>query len=244
VGWIAEGVPAPAGALAFADTTFGKSKIGGFIVITDELARSADPAAEMLIQRDLSNAIVAFSDQAFLDPALEAVVDVSPASVTNGATEIESTGDTAEEVTADLKAAFAALAAAGIQMSDPYIVMKPTTALFLAGLENAAGVPAFPNVTVAGGSIWGVPVLTSASVGDRIVVLDAAEILLAEGGLEVEASNQATVEMAAPADSPPDASTVMTSLWQENLTGVMVRRYIRWQRRRAGATAFVSGVSF
>jgi hypothetical protein len=45
-------------------------------------------------------------------------------------------------------------------------------------------------------------------------------------------------------DSPPTASTTMISLWQHNLIAIGVRRFIRWQRRREGSVAYISGVPF
>jgi hypothetical protein len=45
-------------------------------------------------------------------------------------------------------------------------------------------------------------------------------------------------------DSPRTASTTLVSLWQQNLVAVLVRRYIRWQRRREGSVAILTGVPF
>lgn len=243
VGWVGEGRPMPASAMGFEQDSFTHSKIAGLVVVTDELARSTDPVAENLVQRDLTNAVIAFSDGQFLDPAVAAVADVSPASITYGADEIESTGNTAAEIEADLKATVAVLVAAGIEMASPYWVMKPTTALHLASLRVVGGERAFPNVTVVGGDIWGIPVLTTVAAGDRIVLLDAAEVLFADDGIDLDSSGQANVEMVTNPGTPT-ASTVLVSMWQMNLVGLMVRRYVRWRRRREGAVAYISGVTF
>lgn len=240
VGWVGEMKPARASELAFEAETFTHSKIAGIVAFTKELARSSNPSAEAVVQADLVASVSAFSDAAFLDPTLGATAN-SPASITNGTTAIASTGSTAAQIEADLKAAIVAVLTNKTAL---HIIMKPSTALYLAALRDASGAKAFPDVTLAGGLVWGIPVVVSNSVGNRIVVLDAAEILLADDGAEFDTSEQATVQLdTAPAD-PVTAAAVMTSFWQLNLIGVLVRRVIRWAPRRDNVAAYISGVTY
>jgi Phage capsid family len=75
----------------------------------------------------------------------------------------------------------------------PYLIMKRSTAIALAQLRSTNGDHSFPDVGAMGGEIWGVPVLTSESApadsnspADNIIVLvDAAEVLLAEGPIDL-----------------------------------------------------------
>ena len=100
----------------------------------------------------------------------------------------------AAQVEADLKLLVGSLNDSGALFQNPYFIMRPRTALHLATLRDSNGVRTFPNVTVAGGDVLGIPVIVSANVpidvgtGDAtvIVLVDAAEILLAEGGIEAE----------------------------------------------------------
>jgi HK97 family phage major capsid protein len=247
--WIGESHVTPAGALAFDTIEFTHSKIAGLCVISEELARLADPAAERVVQNDLAASVAQFTDQAFLDPG-RAATDISPASITSGATDVPSSGSTAAAVEADIVGLLNAVAA-GSNLVSPYLVMKPTTALFLATLRSANDQQVFPNIGVTGGSILGVPVVVSANVpsdnnspGDDIIVaLDASEILVADGGIEFSNSSQATIEMSSTPDSPATASTNLISLWQHNLLGIMAIRHIRWAPRRSGAVAVLTGLS-
>jgi HK97 family phage major capsid protein len=133
-----------------------------------------------------------------------------------------------------------------------YLVMRRSTALWLCKLKSGDGSDAFPKLGVNGGEIWGVPVIVSDNVpvdtnspSDRMIVaIDAAEVFLSDGGIELDASEQALLEMATSPDSPRTAATVLVSTWQQNLVATLVRRYIRWQRRRDGAVAILTGVPF
>lgn len=102
-----------------------------------------------------------------------------------------------------------------------------------------------------GGTFFGFPVYTSTSVpidtGDDaiIVLMDASEIFIAEdGGIELDVSREATIQMNTAPDNPPTASTVQTSLWQENLVGLRSEHRVGWLRRRDAGVAYLSGVSY
>lgn len=244
VGWVGQGASVKASALALNETTIKMTKVAGIVAVSSELIRSSDPAAEELVQADLIAGIAQFSDEQLLNPAKAEVADVSPASITNGVTPIASTGDDTDAVVTDLQAAFAAIVTGGAQLIAPAIIMKPTSALRLAAMSGPGGGQAFPGLGVNGGTIWGVPVITSASVGDRIVVLDAAEMILADGGVELDASGNATIELDTAPTNPTTAAGVVTSLWQMNLIGIMAKRYVYWRMRRPGAVSFISGVTY
>lgn len=228
---------------------FPFAKIAGLVVFSRELAENSDPAVEALIRADITASIAQFTDEQFLNPSIAEVDGVSPASITNGAPEIVSTGAAAANVEADFASLFAAVTT---NLSAPYLIMKRSTAVGLAQLRSTNGDHSFPDVGALGGSIWGIPVLTSASApadtnspADNIVVLlDAAEVLLAEGAIEFSRLEHITVELSDSPDSPPVSSTVTTSLWQANLIGLGVDRYLYWARRREGCVAYISGVPF
>ena len=79
-------------------------------------------------------------------------------------------------------------------------------------------------------SLLGLPVVTSQAVGDKIVLVKASELLVAQdGGVDVSYSDQATLT---------DGSTVH-SLWQENKAAIRVEKYITWAKRRPIAAAYI-----
>jgi len=238
-GWVGEFKPIPVGKLDMSTETFEHSKVAGIIVISKELARSADPAAEPLIQRDIVAAVAKFTDEQFLDPAV-AETGVHPASVTHGATEVVSSGNGADAIAADLKALVAAVVGSGALLTAPYFVMKPSTALHLATLEGTNG-KVFPNVNVMGGDIWGIPVLVSGNAGDQITLVDAAELMLADGDVQLDTAEEAALQMD---DAPADGAVQLVSLFQTNSIAIRAIRTIRWRMRNPGAVAYLSGVTY
>ncbi len=240
VGWVSESGVTPVGEMSFETDTFGISKIGGIVVFTKELAQYSRPAAEALIQRDLLAAVAAFQDQAFLDPDADGG-GAGPASISYAAAEIVSSGNDASHVEIDLMQLVSAIST---NRSALYFVMRPDTALSLATLRTG-DVRTFPDVGMTGGSIWGVPVITSNNVLpsdtspslNRIYLIDASEILVAEGDVELDASGQATLDMAG-------STSPNFSLWQRDCVGVKIVRAIRWQRRHLGAVAYLSGCAY
>jgi len=235
VGWAGQGKPILVSAGAFEREEMKRSKIAGIVVLTQELISSIDPAARQAITRDLAGATVEFSDRELLDPA-KAGSDDEPASITNGAIEVTATGNTAAEVEADITAMVTEMATGGASMTAPYFVMKPTTALFLAGLRTAGGQRVFPDVGPLGGSILTIPVLTSASSPAQITLIDASHIQVADAGVDIITSTEATLQMDS---APAEGEAALVSLWQLNLIALKVTRFIRWKRAHAAAVVFM-----
>ena len=117
-----------------------------------------------------------------------------------------------------------------------------STALHLAKLRGAMGRP-FPTWQ-SGGAVWGIPAVVSTSVGDRIVLIEGADLVVAEGAVEVSTSEEASLQMdSAPAD-PVVAATVLVSLWQVGCVGVRALQFVSWREARAASTAYISGVTY
>lgn len=242
--WAGEGQPAPATAMSFDNITLDRTKVSGLVVLTAELARFSDPAAEALVRADLAAGIAEFSDRAFLDPSLAAVAHEQPASITNDAPEVPSSGGTAADVESDLQAIAGQLLAGGAKLTAPYWIMAPWNALYLATLRTTGGERAFPQVTPTGGTLLGIPVLTSAAADDLIVLIDAAEVTLADYGMDVSVTKEASVEMQSDPTNPADSNAVLVSLWQTNGVGIRATRYINWQPRHDFAAAYISGFTY
>jgi HK97 family phage major capsid protein len=237
--WIGEGAAIPASRMSFDDVTLERLKIGGITGFSKELARSSDPAAEEVIRADLTASCIAYSDTAFIDQSIGAVPNVSPASITHDATAISSTGSTVAAFDDDLQNAIDVLLDAGIRFLAPYWILSPSLALRLATLRGTGGVRAFPDVTILGGLLLGVPVIVSAAAGNTIILLDSGEVLFADGGIEIDASLQAAVQLQ---DNPlGTASAVVTSLWHSGLVGIRILRFMNWLPRRPGAVAIITG---
>src|SRR3546814_19779051 len=126
-------------------------------------------------------------DTDFIDPAFAGSANVSPASITNGVTPITSSGTDADAVRADLLALWDASDAADNAFDSPVYIMRSNTARTVAAMRNALGQREFPDVTAVGGSIDGVPVITSNYVpvdsdGGMVGLVNASDIYFSDDG--------------------------------------------------------------
>jgi HK97 family phage major capsid protein/HK97 family phage prohead protease len=257
--WVGQGKPKPLTKFDVDAQALRWAKVANIAVITEELARFSTPSAEALVRDELAKAIIERLDIDFINPAKAAVADVSPASVTNGATSVASTGDNAAAVEADVAALFGLFIASNLNLAQGVWIMSATTALALTMMKNALGQRIYPEMTLQGGTFYGLPVIVSqyaaldGSPGNSIVVLlNASDIWLADDGqVVIDISREASLEMS---DSPtnsvasgsPEAPvpTSLVSLWQTNSIGIKAERFINWARRRATAVAYLTGVNW
>lgn len=248
LGWIGEGLPAPASELAYDAVLLEPSKAGGVIALSEELARSSAPAAEQLVRDSLVRGVAAFLDKALLDPSL-AASSAHPASLTSGLTPVTSSGSTVAAIGADIVALVDALVNGGnVELRDLYLIMSPRTAARISAKREAAG--AAPTLTIAGGTLSGIPVVISTSSnwsvsgGGQMTLIDANEILLADDGrVELDVSREASIQL----NSAPSAgASTLTSLFQMNLAAVKATRWISWTTRHgaAAAAAYVDATAY
>jgi len=253
VGWVGQGKPKPVGELKFGQLSLGMAKAAGIIVISEELARSSDPAAEGLIRGDMIAAMAEFLDEQFIDPSVAEVSNVSPAAITNGVTPVEATGTNAAALRTDFKTLVATFLAANQSLSGAAWIMTETQALALSLMQNALGQPEFPAMSITGGTLFGLPVVASENVpaeggspsGNRIILVKQSDILLADDGQTiVDVSREASLQMNSTPDDPATASTVYVSLWQNNLVGLRAERFINWKRRRTESVGMIEGAVY
>jgi HK97 family phage prohead protease/HK97 family phage major capsid protein len=248
--WVGQGKPKPLTKFAYQATTLGFSKLATITVITQETARFSTPSAEMLARNGLARAITRRMDIDFIDPAKAAVANVSPASITNGVAPISSTGNDAAAVRADLAALLGAYIASNQNVGSLVLIMPNTLTLATSLMRSDLGTKEFPDMTIAGGTLEGIPVIASqyaAIAGNIVVAVNADEVLLADDGqVTVDASTEASLEMSSTPTQDGAAGTgaELVSLWQNNLLGLLAERYVNWQKRRPEAVAYLAGVSW
>lgn len=239
--WVGQGSPKPVGALAFAAVTLGIAKAAGIIVLTEELVKISSPSAEETVRQDMTAGMATYLDTQFIDPSVAAVSNVSPGSVTNGTSAITTAGTSPDNARTDLKALVAAFVAANLSTANAVFVMSEANAFALGSSLNALGQPLFPGMGAQGGSIFGIPVITSQSAGTTVALIDARGILMADdGGLTIDVSREASVQMDSAPTDPPVATTVLVSLWQANLVGLKAERYINWKRGRLASVKYTA----
>jgi HK97 family phage major capsid protein/HK97 family phage prohead protease len=253
VNWVGEGKVKPLTSIAFDTVTLEFAKIAGIIPLTEELVRFSNPNAEALIREELANAVVQFMDSQFVDPT-KASNDVSPASITYNVTPTTATGTTAAAFRADVKTLVGGFLSNNYNTAGLVWLMTQQQALALSLMQNSLGQPVFPGVTIAGGTLVGLPVVTSENIpatggsptdGYSIILLNARDILLADDGqVTIDASREASLQMDTAPDSPPTTSTVTVSLWQHNMIAIKAERYINWTKARSTAVAFISSAKY
>lgn len=248
--WAGEGGPIPVGAAAFEDrSTLAPLSVSAIVVVDDELARMSDPRANDVLGRDLIGAAAEAMDRAFIDPTNAGTTDVKPASITYGATSFTSSGSTVAAIDADLQRLLGRVTDGDSPLDNASWVMRPRTCAYLAGLRGTGGAPAFPGVTARGGTLYGLPIITSRGVPEvgspqtsSIALVDGGAVAYVdEGGADIEMATQAAIQM----DSAPGAGAQsLVSLWQLGLVALKITRRLNWRRRRDSCAAVLTDVGF
>lgn len=244
--WVGEGAAKPLTKFDFTRITMRWAKVANIAVLTDELIRFSSPSAEGLVRESLADALRGRLDTDFVDPAKAAVVNVSPASITNGVTPIASTGATADHVRDDVQAMLRGMITGNIDLTGGVWIMNPRIALGLSLMVNTLGQPEFPGTSMMGGTLSGFPIITSNYVTDVIFAL-APEIYLADdGGFTIDASREASLQMdgAPTMNSGTPTAIAVVSMFQTNSLAIRVERYINWQKRRTGVVAYLTNVDW
>lgn len=236
-GWVGQGAAKPVGKLALTTTALQFSKAAGIIVITEELAKLSTPSAEGIVRADMIAGMAQFLDAQFIDPAVAAVPNVSPASITNGADTAASTDDPF----GDLHAIASYFATNQIGLSGLTVIMSETNALTMGMFRDANGIRLFPGMNAEGGSAEGLNVIASNAAGTNVIAFQPSGILYAdEGGVNIDVSREASVVM----DSAPVGGAALTSFWQNNLVGLRAERMINWLRARPKSVYYLTDAAY
>lgn len=253
--WVGEGKAKPLTKFDFESIILRWTKVANIAVLSEDLLRFSTPSAEMVVRNSLAEALQARMDSDFINPSITLIADTRPASITNGATNSASSGVDAAAVRADLKTLLSGFITANIPTGGLVIIMRQAQALSLSLLRNDLGQKEFPDITMNGGMLEGIPVITSQYVPQGVVAAVAApEIYLADdGGVSVDLSREASLEMAdqdtitsetssgSPV-TPTGASLV--SMFQTNSVAIRAERLINWRRRRIAAVAYLTSVGW
>ncbi len=243
--WVGQGKMKPVTNAQYAAVTLGFAKASGIIVLTEELVKLSTPSAEAAVRDEMIKGVTQFLDGQLVDSSVAAVSNVNPASITNGVTGTAATGADVADARSDISARVQAFAAANYGLDGLVILMSESQAFALSLMVNSVGAPAFPGLGVNGGSIFGIPVIASETVGAQIILVHAPSVLYADdGGVEIDISREASVQLDSAPTEPSDASTVLTSLWQANLVGIRAERYITWGKARSTAVDRITSVAY
>lgn len=181
--------------------------------------------AKALILRELTSGVSAATDRKLFADLDDFV----------GSSAIDSSvGDPA----VDLKALLDQVAVTGSERL--FLAVNPGLANGLSCATDPSGLPAHPDMTPAGGSLYGVQCLVSDSVpGGKIYLIDADGIAYAQHPLEIQAATAGLVDLS---DDP--AGNYFVSLFQNDLTALKISRHFGLKLLRENAVAVMDGVEW
>jgi HK97 family phage major capsid protein/HK97 family phage prohead protease len=255
--WVGQGKAKPLTKFDYNDVNVPFTKVANISVLTEELIRFSSPSAEARVRTQLANACRERLDIDFIDPAKTASTGVSPASITNGITNLNSSGVTLDAVDVDVQAMMSAFIQNHIMPT--HWIMPNTVALALSLMRTSLGNYAFPTINMNGGTFYGLPVITSqyailgTPANNLIVLLSAPDIFMADdGGFQVDLSREASLEMddaptmdAGSLGSPAGATgTTVVSMFQTNSVAIRCERFIYWARRRNAGVVWMDDVQW
>lgn len=243
-GWVGENQPKPVSGLTLGTVVLRWAKVCGIIPYTKEAMRFSDPSIEMIVRNDMIAGSARFLDQQFIDPAIHESINVSPGSITDQIVPTVASGTTATFFRNDFKNILGKFITNNEDPSTAVILMSATVAMNLSSLVNALGQPEFPTLSLQGGSIQGIPVVVSQNVGNRIILLNPNEILIAQDdGVNIDVSEEASVVMTTTPASSPQA-TSLVSFWQNNLIGLRLDLFTTWKRAATTAVEYISSAVY
>jgi HK97 family phage major capsid protein len=237
--WVGEGKVKPVTSFSFGTVIVGIAKVPAVITVTDELMRLSMPGTEAYLRNTLATGISEFVDRQFLDPSVAPVGGQNPGSITNGLTAQAPSGTTGAALRSDVDKLLGTFWAAKQNARTSVLIMAPEYVSMLAGAANSQTL-----TTNEGGTYSGTPVLPSASAGTAIIAVDASAILVASGGITMDGSKNALLQMDSAPTDPPTAATVPISLWQENLVALRAEFWVNWQRGRSAAVKYISPCAY
>lgn len=250
--WVGQGKPIPMSKGTTSSTSLGITKAAGMCALDEEIIRSSSPSAEMLTRDELGSAVIQILDTSLIDPNQGGTTNVQPAALTYNVTPVAATGTNYAALSTDIQSLLSAQIAADVDFSSSVLVMTPTTALALSLMVTSLGNRQFPDMTINGGTLFGLRVIVSRYVGsitgspnygNMIVLINPREVFLADDGqVAVEVSREASIEML---DNPTNqstgatAATSMVSMFQTHSMAMKAVRFVNWTKRRSTACAFI-----
>ena len=241
VAWVGELKPKPVTAMAFAMENLPFNKVAAIVVLSQELVRFSNPSAEAVVRDSLVKDIAAYLDAQFINPAVAAVAGVNPASITNGAPTAAATTNPL----ADILGLINHFVTNNIPVDGLTFLLSPANALALSFRTNLDGSPEFPGIGINGGTYKGLQFITSNTLTTNVVALAPQYILMADdGGVTIDASTEASLQMDSAPTSPIVDTTVLVSMFQMNAVALRAERYITWKRVGTNTVKYLTATAW
>jgi HK97 family phage major capsid protein len=251
--FVGEGQAIPVRQGAFTTQALVPKKVAVLTTWTREMDEHSIPAIEGILREAIQLDTTVAVDSVLLDANPATLI--RPAGLLNGVAALTATaGGGLVALVGDLKALIGALTAATYgNIRTPVWLMNPADILG-ASLVSAANTGIFPFAAqVAAGNLLGIPIIDSATVPVKTMILiDAADFVVADGGApRMEISDQATLHMedTNPTDlvgpgSPGAVASPQRSLFQTDSLALRMIMPLNWLQRRAGTVVWTQSVTW
>jgi hypothetical protein len=126
-----------------------------------------------------------------------------------------------------------------------FLLMTSTIAKILSVMHTTTGAAAFPDMQHNGGAVGGVTAVVSDGMPSQTMILvDAQQVAAASETIQLAVATHAVVQLDTSPDSPVSESTALTSLWQQNLTGLKAERLFGSQKLTTTGVCVLSGANY
>jgi HK97 family phage prohead protease/HK97 family phage major capsid protein len=251
--FVGEGLPIPVRQGAFTSQTLTPKKMAVISTWTREMGDHSVPAIEGLIREAIQDDTTVAIDSVLIDanpatvirPAglLNGVAATTPTAITNGAL---------NALVTDITNLISAISTATYGNVRNLVWLANQTDMLRASLVTAANTGVFPfRDEIRGGSLNTIPIIDSATVPAKTLILvDAADFVVVGGDApRMEMSDQATLHMedTTPAElvaSPSTVAAPQRSLFQTDSLALRMVMPLNWSQRRAGTVAWTQNVTW
>ena len=197
------------------------------------------PRSETALRDIVVKGVAKFIDSQLLNPSVSAT-SAHPASLTNGATPVTSSGPTAANIITDLAALIAAIETPGDGLR---WIMRPLTYASICAKLAGVGYPATP------GFLLGIPVIAGSTSPQQITLVDAASIAVSyDDAIAVDLTTASAIEMVdSSSQSAIDGTGAqMVSLFQLGAVGIKATLAASWQSVyfNSGSPSQPAGVAY
>jgi HK97 family phage major capsid protein len=229
--WTGEGRAIAVGRTSLNHVTMGAYELGTIFAASKDLFRAQDPRIQLLLTRRAARQLARAIDVALLGAL--AATDSSPAGVTAAAPVIG--GGSPADIGRDLATATGYVSDG--EASNLVIITSPRVTVYGNTLDESL----FRTVGIYGGTIAGIPVITSPAAGNKLILLDTDAMVMFDGGIEVSRSDVASIEMSdGPANNAATgAGASLVSMFQTNTAAVKLVQVCDWKLLADDAVAVV-----
>jgi HK97 family phage major capsid protein len=232
---VTEGSVKPVSRSSLTNGILDPQKAHCVVTVANELLKFGGRDVDALLTKELINACTLAIDGSFLATLLAGVVVGT------------SIGSAAEAIRADLAVLLAAVPTD--QTSKLFIITSPLICKMWAAMGSANGGPAFEDMTPQGGTIIGIPVIASdavaVGVAGAVILVDANAIAAGSDTFVLTNISEGTIMPDTSPDSPVIGTTNVVSLWQSDLSALLVERWWGAEKLRAASVAaLINGNSY